>query len=75
LNLTPKLPIRTEIGSALEGGDNPERSLLAWMEGCERAEWSACQAIAGILGIQQEKLNESYAQAVLWADQANSFSG
>lgn len=74
-DLTPKLPIRTEIRSALEGTDNQERSLLAWMEGCECADWSACQGIAGTLGIEQEKLNECYAQAVLWADQANSFAG
>ena len=36
-DLTPKLPIRTEIRSALEGTANQERRLLAWIEGCEHA--------------------------------------
>lgn len=73
--LTPRLPIRSEIRSALEGVPNRERGLLAWIEACERADWKACGEIAGTLGIEQERLNESHAQAVLWADQSYSLAG
>ena len=73
--LTPRLPIRSEIRSALEGVPNRERGLLAWVEGCEHADWQACGEIARTLGIEQEKLNEIHAQAVLWADQSHNLAG
>lgn len=68
--LTPGLPLRDEIRSALHGAANRERCLLRWLEFHERADWTACDAVARIHGLDRARLMLSYAEAVVWAEAA-----
>ncbi len=68
--LTPALPLRTEIRQALEGVANPERCLLQWLEGHERGDWSTCDAIALANMLNQKEVAGCYAEAVAWAEEA-----
>jgi c-di-GMP-related signal transduction protein len=65
--LTPSLPLRSEICEALQGTPNPERTLLAWIEQHERGEWEACDRIVHAEGLSQEHLAKCYAASVVWA--------
>jgi len=65
--LTPSLPLRSEICEALQGTMNPERRLLAWIEQHERGEWEACDRIVHAEGLSQEHLVKCYAASVVWA--------
>ena len=65
--LTPSLPLRSEICEALQGATNPERTLLAWIELHERGEWEACDRIVHAAGLSQEHLVKCYAASVVWA--------
>jgi EAL and modified HD-GYP domain-containing signal transduction protein len=65
--LTPSLPLRSEICEALQGAMNPERKLLAWIEQHERGEWEACDRIVHAEGLNQEHLVKCYAASVVWA--------
>jgi EAL and modified HD-GYP domain-containing signal transduction protein len=65
--LTPSLPLRGEICEALQGADNPERTLLNWIEEHERGEWEACDRIVHVEGLSQEHLAKCYAASVVWA--------
>jgi EAL and modified HD-GYP domain-containing signal transduction protein len=69
--LTPNLPMRLEILKALEGTANAERRLLTWLEKREHGDWAACEAIVESMGLPQEQVNECYAKAVLWAEDAH----
>jgi hypothetical protein len=51
--LTPALPLRNEIRSALEGAANPERCLLQWLECHEHADWAGCDAVVLANGLQR----------------------
>jgi c-di-GMP-related signal transduction protein len=66
--LTPKLPLRKEIREALQGTANREGRMLEWLKGHECGDWSTCEAIVESSGLQQEKVNKCYSEAVLWAD-------
>jgi EAL and modified HD-GYP domain-containing signal transduction protein len=72
--LTPALPLREEIRQALLGAQIPERSLLAWLVSHERGEWATCDAIVEADDLDQEQLQRSYAEAVIWAEAALHFS-
>ena len=72
--LVPELPVREEIRQALKGADLPERSLLAWLVNHERADWAACDSIAGDRELDREKLQNCYADAVVWAESALKFA-
>lgn len=73
--LTPMLPLRPEIRTALEGAMTPERMLLDWVEGHERGEWDACDALTRAQGLDSETLAEHYAEAVVWAETALKAAG
>jgi EAL and modified HD-GYP domain-containing signal transduction protein len=68
--LTPALPLRGEIRDALQGTVNPEGSLLKWLEAHERGDWSACDVVVHAKGLKHDRLIESYANAVFWAETA-----
>jgi EAL and modified HD-GYP domain-containing signal transduction protein len=68
--LTPGLPLRDEIRAALHGAANKERSLLRWLEFHERGDWSACDAVAKIYGFDRNRLMQTYAESVVWAEAA-----
>ncbi len=72
--LTPALPLRTEIRQALECAANAERSLLGWLEFHERGDWVACQREADARGMNEEELLRIYAEAVVWAEDALRFA-
>jgi len=72
--LTPMLPLREEIRRALEGEATPERSLLAWLEGHERGDWTECDAIAEKHGLEWDRLPGFYEQAVEWAEEVLSYA-
>ena len=65
--LTPSLPLRSEICEALQGTMNQERSLLAWIERHERGDWDACDQVAHANGLSPEHLVTRYAESVVWA--------
>jgi EAL and modified HD-GYP domain-containing signal transduction protein len=68
--LTPSLPLRSEICEALQGTLNPERSLLAWLECHEYGDWETCDLIAQANGLSRDELMRCYAQSVVWAEAA-----
>jgi len=64
--LAPELPLRDEIRQALLGLDNQERCLLAWIEGHERNDQAASDAIASQHGLNQQRLVQFFIDAVVW---------
>jgi EAL and modified HD-GYP domain-containing signal transduction protein len=78
--LTPSMPLRSEICEALQGTMNPERRLLAWIESHERGDWEACDRIVEAQGLSQkhatgkhlshEQLMRCYAESAIWAEAA-----
>jgi EAL and modified HD-GYP domain-containing signal transduction protein len=72
--LTSAMPLREEIRAALRGERNFENSLLRWLEGHERGDWAACDAVILRYGLDQEKLVQNYAEAVVWAESVLQFS-
>jgi EAL and modified HD-GYP domain-containing signal transduction protein len=68
--LTPSLPLRTEICDALQGTQNPERNLLEWLESHERGDWELCDLIARSSGLRPDRLMQSYAASMAWAEAA-----
>ena len=73
-DLTPALPLREEIVQALKGVDLPEGILLAWLVAHEHADWEACDALIKTRKLDQEQLQQCYAEAVVWAESALHFS-
>jgi EAL and modified HD-GYP domain-containing signal transduction protein len=72
--LTPALPLRKEIRHALDGEQNAERELLAWVECHERADWDACDEAVRAHRLNQGQLMKCYTEAVLWAEDALKFA-
>jgi EAL and modified HD-GYP domain-containing signal transduction protein len=68
--LTPGLPLRDEIRAALHGAANRERCLLRWLEFHERGDWTACDAVARINGLERGAMMQTYAEAVVWSEAA-----
>jgi EAL and modified HD-GYP domain-containing signal transduction protein len=68
--LTPALPLRREIRDALEGAENPDRTLLTWLECHEQGDWARSEAVAAQKNLNQDRLNACYLQAVPWAEVA-----
>jgi EAL and modified HD-GYP domain-containing signal transduction protein len=66
--VTPSLPLRSEICEALQGTMNRERSLLCWLESHERGDWEACDRIAEAHGLSREQLMRFYSESVIWAE-------
>jgi len=69
-DITPSLPLRSEICEALQGRANPDRRLLTWLESHERGDWTTCDLMMEASGLSQEKLMQCYADAVSWAETA-----
>ncbi len=69
-NLTPLLPLRDEIRRALEGEKLPERALLCWLEGHERADWSTCDIVTEMRDLNAADLLVCYEEALQWAQAA-----
>jgi EAL and modified HD-GYP domain-containing signal transduction protein len=69
-NLTPMLPLRDEIRRALEGEKLPERALLCWLEGQERAEWTTCDIVTEKQRLNAADLLVCYKEASQWAEAA-----
>jgi EAL and modified HD-GYP domain-containing signal transduction protein len=69
-NLTPLLPLRDGIRRALEGEKLPERALLCWLEGHERADWSTCDIVTEKQGLNAGDLLVCYEEALHWAEAA-----
>jgi c-di-GMP phosphodiesterase len=65
-DLTNELPLRPEIRKALLGDPILERSLLSWIEAHERNEISRAYAIADLFGLNVQKLEQFYVDAILW---------
>jgi EAL and modified HD-GYP domain-containing signal transduction protein len=72
--LVPSLPLRDRIREALQGKPVQERSLLHWLECYELGDWLDCDASADSLGLQRKDALRCYAQALVWADSAVSYS-
>jgi len=72
--LAPSLPLREQIRQALLGEAVAERTLLDWLEGHERGDWAACDAIVETHSLEPQDLLRIYEEAVLWAETALSFS-
>jgi c-di-GMP-related signal transduction protein len=73
--LTPALPLRDEIRSALEGEPRCERFLLTWLEAHEQGDWTRCDAAAQSCPkntANSAQLAAQYASALLWAAAALS---
>lgn len=64
--LVPELPLRPELCKALLGEAVPERSLLAWIEFHERNEISKSHAIADTYGLNPQRLEQFYVDAIVW---------
>jgi c-di-GMP-related signal transduction protein len=73
-DLAPSLPLREEIRQALLGEAVAERTYLAWLEGHERGDWAACDAIVAMHNLQPEELLRNYQEAALWAETALRFA-
>ena len=73
--LTPSLPLRTEICEALQGTENRERSLLSWLECDERGDWDACDRLCEANGFGQQQLIECYAESAVWSAAALRSAG
>lgn len=65
--ITPMLPLRSQICDALMGADIPERRLLAWIEAHEHSDWRTSDAVAHAAGIAPEQIYACYEEAVPWA--------
>lgn len=64
--LASELPLRAELRQALIGESLRERCLLAWIETHERNEALKAHAIANAYGLDVEKLERVYVDAVMW---------
>ncbi|MGA2352342.1 MAG: HDOD domain-containing protein [Terracidiphilus sp.] len=64
--LAPKLPLRAEIREALLGAAIPERCLLGWIEAHERNQYKERNAIAEAYGLNEQRLDQFYVDAIVW---------
>jgi len=66
--LTPSLPLRSQICEALQGTVNPERRMLSWLESHERGDWVVCDRLAQVSGLSRDQFMRLYAESVGWAE-------
>jgi EAL and modified HD-GYP domain-containing signal transduction protein len=64
--LAVELPLRPGIKKALLGEPVPERSLLSWIEAHERNEMSQAYQVVDSYGLNAQKLEQFYVDALLW---------
>jgi EAL and modified HD-GYP domain-containing signal transduction protein len=72
--VTPTLPLRTEICRALEGEQVSERVLLEWLEQYEYADWAACEKLEEAMNVGASTLIGCYQEAMAWAEAALYFA-
>lgn len=65
-DLAGELPLRLGIRKALLGEPVLERSLLTWLEAHERNEMSQAYAVADLHGLNAQKLEQFYVDALMW---------
>lgn len=70
--LAPTLPLREEIRQALTGAPIPERCLMDWLLSHELGDWAACDVIVQSHALDRKHLQNSYAEAMQWAEAALS---
>jgi EAL and modified HD-GYP domain-containing signal transduction protein len=68
--LTPELPLRSEIRRSLEGAAIPEHNLLQWLESHESGDWAQSDAVVEAHHLNQIEVIALYGEAVEWAEQA-----
>jgi len=68
--VAPRLPLADEILEALLGKNNPERTMLSWLESFERGDWVGCDSVAQAGGLDQRELARIYVEAVAWTETA-----
>jgi len=73
-DLAPSLPLREEICRALLDEPVQERCFLEWLEGHERGDWEACDAVVREHMLRPESLQRCYEEALVWAEAALHFS-
>ena len=64
--LAAELPLRKEIREALLGHEVAERALLCWIEAHEHNEALRKNAIASRFGLNSQRLEQFYVDALLW---------
>ena len=64
--LVAELPLRAEMREALLGATSQERALLAWVEAHEQNHASQCYAISKTYGLNEQKVNQFFVDAVMW---------
>jgi c-di-GMP-related signal transduction protein len=62
------LPLRGEIRRAMQGEDNAERTVLNWLIFHENGDWRACEALARVASLEEDRLAQLYSEALLWAE-------
>ena len=63
------LPIRTSIKEALLGKTNLFKTVLDLAISYEKANWMDLPPLASRLGIEESEVQQSYSNAIEWADQ------
>ena len=61
------LPLAKDVSHALLGQPSPLRPVLAYAQGYERGDWSACAALAHELHVSESSVLPRYQEAVAWA--------
>jgi EAL and modified HD-GYP domain-containing signal transduction protein len=62
-----ELPIPLDVRAALDGDDNPLRTVLQMVISYEQADWEKCFNMAAALELNQDGLSELYLQALRWS--------
>lgn len=73
--LSPSLPLRSEVRQALDGRANRERCLLTWLEHHEHGDWDGCDEIASLYHVNGQRLIRCYSDAAVWAHAALNSAG
>lgn len=67
-DILAELSLAPDVGEALMGRPTMLGAILRLAQCYEKADWGMLSHLAGVLGIEEEKLPGLYQDAVLWAD-------
>ena len=62
------LPLSSDLKTALTGGTNALRPVFNLVEAYEHGDWSRCLALGQALGISEDVVQQSYRDAIVWAN-------
>ena len=62
-----ELPIALDVRAALDGDDNPLRTVLQMVISYEQADWEKCFNLAAALQLKEDGLSKLYLQALRWS--------